>query len=323
LLSCFCFIFFLKKTFLLNKNVYLYFKCLFLFITLTRSAITTTHLPANISEEVIKDNVTSNFYLSKFASAILNLTLPYATGQCSANGSSNFYIKPICVSNKMVNVTYYKDNTCKNVTSHMLVNDTSLFRCNASDNYVAINVNAGSTCPGIYRLALAINYCHFTGAQHATILCQKNSFQYVYYNNSKCSNTAQTLNSIQTKCGLIFTVDDINFYGNISQCVNYLTNTTNYSKNTTNYTKSTTIKPIITSTNFTNNATSSTTKHSSTTTKSAANNSTTYKNTHHHGRMIPGIPTIQTRSGVSSILNFNFNNIIFIILISLISNILF
>lgn len=194
----------------------------FLFVTLARSVAILSTVGTNATALLIKENSTSNYYFSHFSFGTTNVTFPFAIGRCSVYNTNGDYFLPRCMSNKLLNVSYYTDSSCKNMQRHVMVNDTSLFRCNASNNYASLSINVGTSCPGIYDISLAINHCHYTGSTYANILCKNNLLQYVYYNDSECKPPVEALNSATSTCSQIFTVDNVNIYGSFAQCANNL-----------------------------------------------------------------------------------------------------
>jgi len=253
---------------------------------------------------LIKNNATSNYLLWPFAGIDDNYTLPFAIGKCSSyNMNGNFYLKPMCVSNNSVNVTFYNNSGCTSKPQRFeLISNTSVFRCNASSNYAELAMSPNTTCPGKFKTYVGINYCFPTEYGYASFLCSGKNVQYVSFNSSSCLyNGLLTISQVNsTLCGPLFFNESI--YTSLSTCINNVTtpSTTSTSTSTGGSTSSTTSTTKASTTSTTGKVTTSSTTGGSTST------STTQS-------------TTRTSSGSSV---FILNNVVYILSIITIFNII-
>lgn len=266
------------------------------------TATTTSVTNGSLVISIIRNNATSNYLLYPFASTTENFTLPFAINQCSLfNINEDYYIKPVCVSNKLVNVSYYNNSACSSKPYYFeTVSNTSIFRCNESNNYAELYMNTNSSCSNKATTYVGINYCFPTLLGYASFFCSGEKVQYASFNSSSCVNngllTISQVNS--TSCGPF--IGNSSTYVALSECINNIT-----SPSTTSNTSTTTSSGSTTST--TKASTTSTTK--GVTTSSTSSSSTSTSTT----------KSSRTSSGSSV---FIFNNVVYILSIITIFNII-
>jgi len=265
--------------------------------------------------KLIKSNVTSNYFLFPYVDINGNFTLPFAINECSSiNLNASRFIKPMCVSTHLLNVTFYNNSKCTSKAEHHeLINDTSLFICNSSNNYAELSMSANTSCPGISKTYVGIGSCFPTLTGYASFLCSGKYLQYVTFNSSSdsCNNNGlSTISQVNsTLCGPLFN-DSI--YTSVAKCVNNATKSSSSSTTTTSTSKpSNSSSNSSSSTTTTSSTTSSTTKLSttssgSTTTTSSSTSSSTTRSS--------------KKSSASSV--FILNNVVYILSIITIMNII-
>lgn len=236
--------------------------------TTSTSSSSSTTKSSNVSVttiKLIKTNVTSNYYLHQFSSPNQNLTLPFAINECSSYSldTNNSYIKPICVSNRLLNVTFYNNSACTSKPKrYEMINDTSLFRCNASNNYVELSMTFNTSfCPSKIKTYVGINHCFplFSGS-YGSILCSGKYVQFANFNSSSCiSGGLLTISQVNsTLCGDFFSNTSI--YASLVECINNAstTSTSTSTSSTSSSSSSTTTKPVTTISTSSTSSSSST-----------------------------------------------------------------